>query len=76
MNIDEAQKLALGQPTTCPICGGLVNKPTKSDAERRNMIVCENEYYVHFVDRNGHDVLQQFITPRTSPDNIRFKAQG
>lgn len=75
MDLLEAQMLALGQPTNCPICGIRVNKPTKSDEERRNMIVCENEYYVHFVNRKGHNILQQFITPRTSPDEIRFKTQ-
>lgn len=73
MDISEAQMLAVGQPTNCPICGGKVSKPTRrSDAERKNSIVCENEYYVHFVSRTGDHILQQYRTPKTTPDETRF----
>lgn len=70
---EEADNLVLGSDTSCPICGLRVNKPRRSDQERQNQIQCENEYYVHYIDRNSNHILQQYINPNTSEDKNRFK---
>jgi hypothetical protein len=72
MDIKEAERLALGEPTACPICGQKVSKPTRSDKDLSNSIVCENEYYVHYTDRSGNHILQQYINPRVNEDRFRY----
>lgn len=52
----------------CPICGQPVTKVVESDREIKNDIKCENEYFMHYGTS-----LEKFVTPRTSPDHIRFR---
>ena len=72
MKLSDYETLALGTQTVCPICGGKVSKPVRSDKERVNGIQCENEYYVHYIDRSGNHMLQQYINAKTNEDSIRF----
>ena len=57
-----------GEDMKCPICDQVVKKVTESDRDVAVPIKCDNEYGVHY----GNYYIK-FITPRTSPDEVRFK---
>lgn len=54
----------------CPLCDQEVVRVVESDKDIKSEIKCENEYFRHYGDS-----LEKFITPKTSPDHIRFAMQ-
>jgi uncharacterized Zn finger protein (UPF0148 family) len=58
--------------TQCPICGESVNKSRESDREVKHHVVCQNEYYIHYRDVNGLDVLNKHTEARVNAPEKRF----
>ena len=51
----------------CPICCQPVVLVVASDEDVESEIKCINEYGRHY-----QNVYEKFVTPRTSPDHVRF----
>ncbi len=60
---------------SCPICGRPVHKSRPSDREIKNHVVCQNEYYVHYTDVNGMDVLNKHTEAHVNAPEKRFSQQ-
>lgn len=58
--------------TRCPICNGEVNKSRPSDREVKSNVLCQNEYYVHYKDVNGLDVLNKHTEAHVNAPEKRF----
>lgn len=56
----------------CPICNGEVHKSRPSDREIKHNVLCQNEYYIHYRDVNGHDVLNKHHEAHVNAPEKRF----
>ena len=64
---DQQETTYRGDNMKCPICNATVVKVVESDQDVESQVKCINEYGRHY-----QNVYEKFITPRTSPDHIRF----
>lgn len=58
----------------CPICGNQVHKSRPSDREIKHSVLCQNEYYIHYKDVNGLDVLNKHTEAHVNAPEKRFSA--
>lgn len=56
----------------CPICGGAVTKVKESSKPVKRNVVCDNEFYVHYIDHESNHVVIKLPEPDVSPDALRF----
>jgi hypothetical protein len=58
---------------SCPICGQSVQKSRESVRDVKNHVVCHNEYYTHYKDVNGNDILNKLPEALVAAPEHRFK---
>jgi hypothetical protein len=59
--------------TFCPICSKDVIKTREVEREVKTNVLCVNEYYVHYRDAHGRDVLNKFPEANVNSPETRFK---
>jgi hypothetical protein len=58
--------------TICPICNTEVIKTRELDREIKTNVICANEFYVHYRDTNGRNVLNKYPEALVSAPENRF----
>ncbi len=56
----------------CPICNKIVEKVKEADKPIKNHVICENEYYIHYTNKNDEHILIKFSEIKT--DEIEHQA--
>lgn len=57
--------------TQCPICQGAVGRTKTMFNPENHTLICENEYYIHYINANGDNRLTKL--PEPSVTNTRFQ---
>jgi len=58
--------------THCPICDKPVTKIKETDHEIKNHVICQNEFYIHYVDTKGANVLIKHPEAHVNAPEKRF----